>query len=176
MAAHYRLAMPDAKLGLPEVQLGLLPGSGGTQRAPRLMGVEAAVELMLSGRHMKAQEALDCKLIDRLGEGADVLQAGLTFAHELLASAAPVRRTRDMDAFKADPDHQMEVLAKIQKDVEKKSRGLFSPLKVIEAVRQLRHEAHPAVQVPGCDLALAHGTGGSMATRHGSATLILERE
>lgn len=139
LAAHYRLAMPDAKLGLPEVQLGLLPGSGGTQRVPRLMGVEAAVELMLSGRHMKAQEALDCKLIDRLGEGADVLQAGLTFAHELLASAAPVRRTRDMDAFKADPGHQMEVLAKIQKDVEKKSRGLFSPLKVIEAVRAGLH-------------------------------------
>ncbi len=72
MAAHYRLAMPDAKLGLPEVQLGLLPGSGGTQRAPRLMGVEAAVDLMLSGRHMKAQEAVDCKLVDQLDEGTDV--------------------------------------------------------------------------------------------------------
>jgi 3-hydroxyacyl-CoA dehydrogenase len=135
MAAHYRLAMPDAKLGLPEVQLGLLPGSGGTQRAPRLMGVEAAVELMLSGRHMKAQEAVDCKLVDQLGEGTDVLQAGLAFAHTLLADAAPVRRTRDLDAFKVGYDHQLEVLAKIQKDVEKKSRGLFSPLKVIEAVR-----------------------------------------
>ena len=135
MAAHYRLAMPDAKLGLPEVQLGLLPGSGGTQRAPRLMGVEAAVNLMLSGRHMKAQEAVDCKLVDQLGEGMDVLQAGLSFARTLLADAAPVRRTRDLDAFKVGYDHQMEVLAQIQKDVEKKSRGLFSPLKVIEAVR-----------------------------------------
>ncbi len=135
MAAHYRLAMPDAKLGLPEVQLGLLPGSGGTQRAPRLMGVEAAVNLMLSGRHMKAQEAVDCKLVDRLGEGADVLQAGLAYARELLAQAAPVRRTRDLDAIKIGDDHPMGVLDAIQKDVEKKSRGLFSPLKVIEAVR-----------------------------------------
>jgi 3-hydroxyacyl-CoA dehydrogenase len=135
MAAHYRLAMPDAKLGLPEVQLGLLPGSGGTQRAPRLMGVEAAVELMLSGRHMKAQEAVNCKLVDQLGEGTDVLEAGLFFARALLANGAPVRRTRDLDAFKVGYDHQLEVLAKIQKDVEKKSRGLFSPLKVIEAVR-----------------------------------------
>ncbi len=134
MAAHYRLAMPDAKLGLPEVQLGLLPGSGGTQRAPRLMGVEAAVELMLSGRHMKAQEAVNCKLVDQLGEGTDVLEAGLFFARALLANGAPVRRTRDLDAFKVGYDHQLEVLAKIQKDVEKKSRGLFSPLKVIEAV------------------------------------------
>ncbi len=135
MAAHYRLAMADAKLGLPEVQLGLLPGSGGTQRAPRLMGVEAAVNLMLSGRHMKAQEAVDCKLVDRLGEGADVLQAGLAYARELLAQAAPVRRTRDLDAIKIGDDHPMGVLDAIQKDVEKKSRGLFSPLKVIEAVR-----------------------------------------
>ncbi len=139
LAAHYRLAMPDAKLGLPEVQLGLLPGSGGTQRAPRLMGVEAAVQLMLSGRHMKAQEALDCKLVDRLGEGTNVLTTGLAFARELLASAAPVRRTRDLDAFKVGYDHQMDALDKIQKDVEKKSRGLFSPLKVIEAVRAGLH-------------------------------------
>jgi 3-hydroxyacyl-CoA dehydrogenase len=135
MAAHYRLAMPDAKLGLPEVQLGLLPGSGGTQRAPRLMGVEAAVNLMLSGRHMKAQEALDCKLVDQLGEGTDVRQAGLAYARELLANGAPVRRTRDFDAIKVGYDHQIELLAKMQKDVEKKSRGLLSPLKVIEAVR-----------------------------------------
>ncbi len=135
MAAHYRLAMPDAKLGLPEVQLGLLPGSGGTQRAPRLMGVEAAVNLMLTGRHMKAQEAVECKLVDQLGEGTDVLQAGLRFARALLAESAPVRRTRDLDAIKVGYDHQMDVLDKIQKDVEKKSRGLFSPLKLIEAVR-----------------------------------------
>ncbi len=139
MAAHYRLAMPDAKLGLPEVQLGLLPGSGGTQRAPRLMGVEAAMNLMLTGRHMQAQEAVECKLVDHLGEGTDVLKAGLTFANELLASAALVRRTRDLDAFKVGYDHQMDVLDKIQKNVEKKSRGLFSPLKVIEAVRAGLH-------------------------------------
>jgi 3-hydroxyacyl-CoA dehydrogenase len=135
MAAHYRLAMPDAKLGLPEVQLGLLPGSGGTQRAPRLMGVEAAVNLMLSGRHMKAQEAVDTKLVDRMGEGTDALQAGLSYARELLAAGAPVRRTRDVDLVKLGDASPMDVLATLQKDVEKKSRGLFSPLKVIEAVR-----------------------------------------
>ena len=139
MAAHYRLAMPDAKLGLPEVQLGLLPGSGGTQRAPRLMGVQAAVDLMLSGRHMKAQEAFDAKLVDQLGEGTDVLQAGLAYARHLLASGAPVRRTRDLEAIKADVNHATEVLDHIQKEVEKKSRGLFSPLKVIEAVRAGLH-------------------------------------
>ena len=135
LSAHYRLVMSDAKLGLPEVQLGLLPGSGGTQRATRLMGVEAAVNLMLSGRQITAQEAYDCKLVDRIVDGSDVLQAGLRFARELINSGAPVRRTRDLDAFNADPNQSMAILEKIQKDVEKKSRGLFSPLKVIEAVR-----------------------------------------
>lgn len=135
MSAHYRLAMPDAKLGLPEVQLGLLPGSGGTQRAPRLMGVEAAVDLMLSGRHMNAQEALSCGLIDRVGAGADVLQAGLAYAQELLANHAPLRRTRDRDVPSRDKSAHLAWLQKLRTDTEKKSRGLFSPLKVIEAVQ-----------------------------------------
>ncbi|MGV5669727.1 enoyl-CoA hydratase-related protein, partial [Burkholderia pseudomallei] len=66
LAAHYRLAVPGAKLGLPEVQLGLLPGAGGTQRTPRLIGAKAALELMLSGRHASAEEALALGLVDRL--------------------------------------------------------------------------------------------------------------
>lgn len=135
MSAHYRLAMPDAKLGLPEVQLGLLPGSGGTQRAPRLMGVEAAVDLMLSGRHMNAQDALSCGLIDHVGVGTDVLQAGLAYAQELLANQAPVRRTRDVDVLSRGKSAQVALLQKLRADTEKKSRGLFSPLKVIEAVQ-----------------------------------------
>lgn len=102
MSAHYRLALGDARLGLPEVQLGLLPGSGGTQRAPRLMGLRPAVELMLSGRHMGAQEALDVGLIDRLAEGSDVRAAGLAYARELLSAGVGVRRTRDLDTLFRD--------------------------------------------------------------------------
>ena len=95
LAAHYRLAVEGAKLGLPEVQLGLLPGAGGTQRAPRLIGAQAALDLILSGRHAGAKEALALGLIDRLGSSGDVLAEGLAYAHELLAAHAPVRRTRD---------------------------------------------------------------------------------
>src|SRR5574337_470613 len=73
LAAHYRLAVEGAKLGLPEVQLGLLPGAGGTQRAPRLIGAEAALSLMLSGSHAGAQEALKLGLVDRVGASDDVL-------------------------------------------------------------------------------------------------------
>jgi 3-hydroxyacyl-CoA dehydrogenase len=135
LSAHYRLAMPDAKLGLPEVQLGLLPGSGGTQRTPRLMGVKPAVEMMLSGRHLGAKEALTAGLIDRMGEGADVQAAGLAYVNELLASSAGVRRTRDADAALADKAASQAALDAIKADTAKKTRGLFSPLKIIEAVQ-----------------------------------------
>ena len=77
MSAHYRLALGDARLGLPEVQLGLLPGSGGTQRAPRLMGLRPAVELMLSGRHVGAQEALASKLVKLQMSGGAAYSASL---------------------------------------------------------------------------------------------------
>ena len=79
LSAHYRLALPAATLGLPEVNLGLLPGSGGTQRAPRLMGVQAATTLMLSGQPLKAQAALQAGLVDKLVEGTDPLAAGLAY-------------------------------------------------------------------------------------------------
>jgi 3-hydroxyacyl-CoA dehydrogenase len=69
LGAHYRVALGSAKLGLPEVLLGLLPGAGGTQRTPRLIGAKAALELMLSGRHIGAQEAAKLGLVDRVVEG-----------------------------------------------------------------------------------------------------------
>ncbi|MDO8772143.1 MAG: 3-hydroxyacyl-CoA dehydrogenase NAD-binding domain-containing protein [Burkholderiaceae bacterium] len=134
LSAHYRLAVASAKLGLPEVQLGLLPGSGGTQRAPRLIGVKAALDLMLSGRHAGAKEALALGLIDRLGEGADALAEGLAYAQKLVGAKAPVRRTRDANAL-TDPETQRAALDAARADTAKKSRGLFSPLKIIEAVQ-----------------------------------------
>ena len=135
MSAHYRLALGDARLGLPEVQLGLLPGSGGTQRAPRLMGLRPAVELMLSGQHLGARQALDVGLIDRLGEGSDVRAAGLAYVAELLSSGAGVRRTRDLDTLFRDKAQSLATLEALRGETAKKSRGLFSPLKVIEAVQ-----------------------------------------
>ncbi|MDW5444181.1 3-hydroxyacyl-CoA dehydrogenase NAD-binding domain-containing protein [Polaromonas sp. SM01] len=133
LSAHYRLAVPSAKLGLPEVLLGLLPGSGGTQRGPRLMGAKAALDLILSGRHANAKEALALGLIDRLGDGPDALAEGLAYAQELVAGQAPVRRTRDAAAL-ADTDVSRAALDAARADTAKKSRGLFSPMKIIEAV------------------------------------------
>lgn len=133
MSAHYRLALPAASLGLPEVNLGLLPGSGGTQRAPRLMGVKAATELMLSGKHLGAKAALQAGLVDRLVESGTPVAAGLAYANELLAQKAPVRRTREIAI--ANPSGALADLEALRAETAKKTRGLFSPLKIIECVQ-----------------------------------------
>ena len=139
LSAHYRLALPAATVGLPEVNLGLLPGSGGTQRAPRLMGVQGATAIMLSGQHLKAQAALQAGLVDKLVEGADAQAAGLAYVRELLTAKAPVRRTRDLAI--AEPQAALAWLEEQKAETAKKARGLFSPLKIIECVQA-------AVQLP----------------------------
>lgn len=132
LASHYRLAVAGAKLGLPEVRLGVLPGAGGTQRAPRLVGVEAALGLMLSGEHIDAREALRLGLVDRGGEG-HVLVEGLGFAQELITAGAPVRRTRNADGLAAR-EAATAAIESARTDANKKSRGRVSPLKIVDAV------------------------------------------
>lgn len=140
LAAHYRLAVTGAKLGLPEVQLGLLPGAGGTQRTPRLIGAEAALSLMLSGRHVGAAEALKLGLIDRAGASDDILAEGLAYAQELLASHAHVRRTRDAQGL-ADRAAAQAAIDAARAETAKKSRGLFSPLKIVDCVQAALDES-----------------------------------
>jgi 3-hydroxyacyl-CoA dehydrogenase len=134
LAAHYRIASDDAKLGLPEVTLGLLPGSGGTQRGTRLMGAKAALELMLSGRHAGAAEALKTGLVDKVVPAGDLLAAGLAYAAELLAQGAAPRPTRHATAGLADVEGNQAAVAAARTDTAKKARGLFSPFKIIDAV------------------------------------------
>ncbi|SAL41592.1 3-hydroxyacyl-CoA dehydrogenase NAD-binding domain-containing protein [Caballeronia humi] len=133
LASHYRIVVEGAKLGLPEVQLGLLPGAGGTQRATRLVGAESALSLMLSGRHVDAQEALRLGLVDRVGQSADVLNEGLAYAHELIATQAAPRRTRDARGL-ADQQASATAIAAARANTQKKTRGLLSPMKIIDCV------------------------------------------
>ncbi|CAM8661666.1 multifunctional fatty acid oxidation complex subunit alpha [Comamonadaceae bacterium] len=134
LSAHYRLALPGAKVGLPEVDLGLMPGAGGTQRAPRLMGVKAAAAFMLSGKPLGAHAALEAGLLDHVIDSSlTALDAGLACANELLAQGAPVRRVRVIAI--ANPEIALSELSALEQDTAKKSPGLYSPLKILEAVR-----------------------------------------
>ncbi|MEL7091565.1 MAG: 3-hydroxyacyl-CoA dehydrogenase NAD-binding domain-containing protein [Pseudomonadota bacterium] len=95
LGCHYRIAVPSARLGLPEVHLGLIPGAGGTQRLPRLTGVEAALDVMTTGRHVKAPEALSMGILDDVQDG-DPRSLGLAYAEKLLADGAGRRPVSEM--------------------------------------------------------------------------------
>ena len=95
LACHYRVALSSAKVGLPEVSLGLLPGAGGTQRTPRLVGVEAALDLIVGGRPVGAAKAVKLGLIDKVIDG-DLAAEAVAYARSLIDEGAPLRRVRDM--------------------------------------------------------------------------------
>jgi len=129
MGCHYRCATGDARVGLPEVKLGLLPGAGGTQRAPRLAGVEAAVELMTTGNPIPAPDALAAGLIDRVVDG-DLREGALEYARSLVARNAPTRRTSEL-AVDAGASSELDG---IRKKVIRKARGQTAPLRILDCV------------------------------------------
>ena len=100
LACHYRCALPTAKVGLPEVKLGLLPGAGGTQRVPRLTGVKAALDMITSGNPISASKALKMTLVDKIIEGDNLESGGIQYAKELIGSSVPLKRISDI---KIDP-------------------------------------------------------------------------
>ncbi|WBA87868.1 enoyl-CoA hydratase/isomerase family protein [Endozoicomonas sp. GU-1] len=126
LACHYRIAVPSAKVGLPEVKLGLLPGAGGTQRAPRLAGVKNALDLMTSGQPMKAARAQSIGLLDSLVEG-DLLTGAIEFANTLLADKPEVRRVGDItiDPAQIEPGLFDAYRARLAK----RARGQIAPRK-----------------------------------------------
>ncbi len=129
LAAHYRCAVPTARVGLPEVKLGLLPGAGGTQRLPRLGGVEAALELMTSGSPMPALRALELGLIDKIIEG-DLREGALAWAEDLVANDAPVRRISEQ----AVPEHDVAVFDRFRGVAAKRARRQIAPQSIIDCV------------------------------------------
>lgn len=128
LGCHYRVAVPDAIIGLPEVHLGLLPGAGGTQRLPRLAGVEAALEVMTTGRHVEAAEGHDLGVIDALRTG-DPKENGLAYTQELLDQNKPRRAVSEMPPPKPiDWDAAFEATLK-------RGRGQISPAWCVRAVQ-----------------------------------------
>src|SRR5690349_18924502 len=95
LCAHYRIAVPSAKCGLPEVNLGLLPGAGGTQRLPRITGPRKALEMMTTGNHVPAQECLAMGLVDELATEGSLRADAVAFARRLVADGAPLVKISD---------------------------------------------------------------------------------
>src|SRR5471032_2455025 len=85
LCAHYRVAVPSARCGLPEVNIGLLPGAGGTQRLPRIAGVEKALEMMTSGQHVPAKQCLEMGLVDEIVPEGELRQGAVAFARKIAA-------------------------------------------------------------------------------------------
>ncbi|MBN8872302.1 MAG: enoyl-CoA hydratase/isomerase family protein [Rhodospirillales bacterium] len=129
MACHYRIAVPSAKVGLPEVLIGILPGGGGTQRLPRLAGPEVALDLIVSGRHVPAPEAKQLGILDEvLPDGTDLRTAAIAYARKI-ADIRPLPRVRDKEA-KADP----AIFDAKRKSIARRARNQKAPYNCIAAV------------------------------------------
>jgi 3-hydroxyacyl-CoA dehydrogenase len=131
LSCHYRVATPDAQLGLPEVKLGLLPGAGGTQRLPRLVGAEMALRMICGGDPIKADKGLSLGLVDEIASG-DLLKAAVAFAERSVAEKKPLRRARDQKV--SVPGVAMVFWPMARKEVASRSKGYPAPLKCFECV------------------------------------------
>jgi len=126
MCAHYRVGDPKAQYGQPEVKIGLLPGAGGTQRLPRVVGVEKGLEMCAVGDPIGSEEALSYGLIDEIVEG-DLVAGAVAFANKVLAEKRPLKRIRDLDdkieAAKSNPG----LFAEFRRKIARKARGFKAP-------------------------------------------------
>ncbi len=129
LSCHYRVADRSARLALPEVKLGIVPGSGGTQRLPRIIGARRALDVILSGDPHGAAEARELGILDHLVEG-DLTAGAIAFAETLLAEAAPLKKVRDLPVTDAAP----EVFEAARKIWDRRSRGLLAPNACIDCV------------------------------------------
>jgi 3-hydroxyacyl-CoA dehydrogenase len=142
LCCHYRVAVPGAKLGLPEVKLGLLPGAGGTQRLPRVVGVEKALEMVTSGEPISAAEALEHGLVDRLVDG-DLVEGAIAFAEQAVAEGWPLVKIRDRDDKLKEARANPQVFDEFRRKIARRTRGFEAPeanIRCIEAAVNLPFE------------------------------------
>ena len=143
LCAHYRVSVSSARFGLPEVNLGLLPGAGGTQRLPRLVGVPKALEMMTTGRHVSSAEAQAGGLVDEVisGDGLEELKlAAVAFANKAVTEDLPLVRVRDRDDKVAEAKGNDQLFADFRKSIARKTRGFLAPeynIQCIEAAANL---------------------------------------
>jgi 3-hydroxyacyl-CoA dehydrogenase len=127
LTCHYRVAVPSARCGLPEVNLGLLPGAGGTQRLPRIVGPEKALEMMTSGQHVPAQQCLEMGLVDEIVPEGELRDGAVKFASRIAHEGRPLNKVRDLnDKVEAARGHP-EIFENFRKANARKFRGFLAP-------------------------------------------------
>lgn len=134
LLCSHRMAVPSAAVGLPEVHIGLIPGAGGTQRLPRMVGPAVALELLISGRSVAASEALELGLIDALAEESKLEQGAIAFALRIVAEGGPVRRIDDMQERVDSYRGKQEFFNEYRRRVAQDFRGFKAPEAIIRAV------------------------------------------
>ncbi|WP_066680892.1 3-hydroxyacyl-CoA dehydrogenase NAD-binding domain-containing protein [Caulobacter sp. CCH9-E1] len=140
LVAHYRVAVPSAKAGLPEVNIGLLPGAGGTQRLPRIVGVEKALEMVTSGQHVPAKAAHAMGLFDELVEEGKLREGAIAFARKVVAENRPLNKVRELNDKVEAARGKPEIFEAFRKANAKKFRGFRAPennIKCVEAAVNL---------------------------------------
>lgn len=136
LACHRRIAVPSAKVGLPEVLLGVLPGAGGTQRLPRLVGVEAALDIITTGKPVGAKKAHDLGLVDKLAEEGKLLEQAIAYCEELIVenAAAPLWRVRDLQDKVELSRGKPEIYAEFLKKNARAFRGFKAPFNIVKTI------------------------------------------
>ena len=133
LCCHNRVIAPSAQVGLPEVKLGLLPGAGGTQRLPRLVGAEKALNFMLSGDGIPGPAAKELGIVDEVADG-DVVEAAIAFAQNLVSEGGAVRRIRDEENMLIADRERPEIFDNARKDAARKMKKRFAPEMIIQCV------------------------------------------
>ena len=133
LGCHVRLATPDARVGLPEVTLGILPGAGGTQRMPRLVGVPAALDLIVNGKLVPAKQALALGIIDDIIEG-DIVDAAVAHARRMVSENLPIRRASALDDKVVEARSTPEVFDNFRKTMARRARGFEAPFACVDCV------------------------------------------
>ena len=143
LTCHYRIAVPSAKCGLPEVNLGLLPGAGGTQRLPRIVGAKKALVMMTSGEHVPANQCFEMGLVDELANEAELENDAISFANKVVSEGRPLVKVRDADEkIKSDKGND-ELFSEFRKSISRKTRGFLAPeynIQCVEAAVNLPFE------------------------------------
>ncbi len=139
MGCHYRCAVPAARVGLPEVNLGLLPGASGTQRLPRLAGVRKALDMMVSGRPVSAAEALEAGIIEKVMDG-DLRSGAIAYARALLDGGAPIKRVSQLEVDAGGIDD--EFFSEYAKGMARKTRGFFAPAQIVKCVEAAINQSY----------------------------------